>query len=53
MFRTAYLYWRWLRRKRLGVQRYIRVELPSFRAVSEQAAGDNFPVLTRVLVRTE
>lgn len=47
------LYWRWLRIKRVKAKRYIQLELPSFSRVSEYAAGDNFPVLARPLVRTE
>ncbi|MCM8811946.1 MAG: hypothetical protein NC910_02725 [Candidatus Omnitrophica bacterium] len=53
MFRRWYLYWRWLRIKRVKVGRAIEVELPRFSRMSEYAAGDNFPVLSRTLVRAE
>lgn len=53
MLRKWYLYWRWLRVKRVKVGRSIQVELPRFSRVSEYAAGDNFPVLARTLVRAE
>ncbi len=39
MFEKLNLYWRWLRIKRVKARRY--------------AAGDNFPVLVRTLVRVE
>lgn len=53
MLKKLSMYWRWLRMKRGKVQRYVVVELPSFGAMSERAAGDNFPVLARTLVRAE
>lgn len=53
MLKKLALYWRWLRIKRVKVRRYISVGVPSFGPISEKAAGDNFPVLTRTLVRVE
>ena len=53
MLKKWHLYWRWLRIKRVKVSRSIQVDLPRFSRVSEYAAGDNFPVLARTLVRAE
>ncbi len=53
MFDRLYLYWRWLKIKRVKVRRYIEIELPAFSTVSEKALGDNFPVLASTFVRTE
>ncbi len=53
MLKQLYLYWRWVRIKRVKVNRYIQLDFPRFGPISEEAAGDNFPVLTRTSVGIE